>query len=126
MKILLDTCVMLWLFSEPEKISPKVMERFLAGADEFYVSPVAFWEIGIKRKNNFPSLPDFHTLNEWRQQHDLWTISFQADDTAPLENLPDIHRDPFDRLLICQTINQGMALMTPDHQIQKYPIKVIW
>ncbi len=58
---------MFWLFSEPEKISPKAIERLLAGKDEFYVSPVSFWGIGIKRKNEFHSLPDFYTLEDLRQ-----------------------------------------------------------
>ena len=49
-----------------------------------------------------------------------------AEDTRHASQLPDIHRDPFDRLLICQAIEHGLTLVTPDRYIQQYPIRTLW
>ncbi|WP_205617406.1 PIN domain-containing protein [Pelomicrobium methylotrophicum] len=53
-------------------------------------------------------------------------LPFSEADARHLAALPSIHRDPFDRMLICHAIEQGMILVTPDTTIQRYPIRTLW
>ena len=46
--------------------------------------------------------------------------------TLHLPCLPPLHKDPFDRMLVCQAIEHGLTLVTPDHSIRKYPIRTLW
>jgi PIN domain nuclease of toxin-antitoxin system len=53
-------------------------------------------------------------------------LPIQASTLRPLERLPPLHGDPFDRILICQAIEDGLAIVTPDPAIRRYPIETIW
>lgn len=53
-------------------------------------------------------------------------LPLRPETLAPLERLPALHRDPFDRMLICQAIQEGLVLVTPDETIRRYPIRTLW
>lgn len=65
-------------------------------------------------------------LDEMAEKFSLIDLPLQRDDVTQVTKLPSIHRDPFDRMLICQAIAQGLTLVTPDPLIHQYPVSVTW
>lgn len=121
MRILIDTQILLWAIYQPEKITADLASRLVDPATEVMFSSVSLAEIAIKfslGRADFPFLPDevgrvavetgFSELNlTWRQ-------------SARLAKLPWHHRDPFDRLLIAQALEEGLKLLTTDRQLTQY------
>ncbi len=128
MKILLDTCSFLWLTLEPAKISDKAMGEFENSENSIFLSSISSWEISIKYQLNklyIPAPPRFF-IPEAREHQNILSLDFCETDSFHLNHLPPIHKDPFDRILVCQAIDNGMAIMTSDSFIHQYPVKVIW
>ena len=112
MKILLDTCTFLWISLAPEKISDQAMSAFKHPANTVFLSSVTSWEIGIKfhlGKLVLPAAPEMFIPTE-RKEHKIDSLKLKEKDTFHLGRLPDIHKDPFDRILICQAIENGLTL----------------
>ena len=65
-------------------------------------------------------------VREARSRHRIETLALSEECGAVLSKMPDIHRDPFDRMLICQAIERGLTLVTPDRAIRRYPVKTLW
>lgn len=131
MRLLLDTCVFLWLIGIPERLPPGVRDLLALGDTEAAVSTATLWEVLIKHAKGQIGLDTggasaLGFLAGQCAAHRLDLLPVVADTLEPLERLPDIHRDPFDRLLICQAIEHGLTLLTPDQTIRRYPIKTFW
>ncbi|OGA54705.1 MAG: hypothetical protein A3G24_10225 [Betaproteobacteria bacterium RIFCSPLOWO2_12_FULL_62_13] len=131
MSLLLDTCVFLWLLGLPESL-PDKLRKLLEDADtRCAVSTASLWESLLKHGKGHL---DFKTADKtaldfllWNcERHTLEVLPIRAETLRPLERLPAIHADPFDRLLICQAIEEGMILVTPDPAIRRYPIRTLW
>src|SRR5690606_20180299 len=116
-----------WLTSAPQNLSAAA-KMAIDDATELFVSDVSIWEICLKwqaGKLNLPT-PPRHWITE---QMNTWSISrmgIEPDDLFRSSELADHHRDPFDRLLIAQTIGRGAELMTPDPAMRAYPVAVLW
>lgn len=128
--LLFDTCTLIWWISEEERLSETVRER-AAVAPEVFVSAVSLWEILVKHETGKLSIDSgtqsvFDFLVEQVQAADFRLLELRPGDVRHLANLPPIHRDPFDRMLICQTIEQGLTFVTPDPLIRKYAIRTLW
>lgn len=65
-------------------------------------------------------------LKKHRDQHYIQTLPLDEDAVLHLSRLPDYHKDPFDRMLICQAINHGLTILTPDKAISQYPVLTTW
>jgi PIN domain nuclease of toxin-antitoxin system len=128
MKILLDTCVFLWIITDDPKLSPQARKLFLDPANEVYLSVASTWEIAIKYKLGKLSLPKppEKYIPAKRKQHDIDSLPLIEEATLYLTKLPDLHKDPFDRILICQTIVAGLTLLTPDELVTQYPLRSMW
>ncbi|MFU8883938.1 MAG: type II toxin-antitoxin system VapC family toxin [Cyanobacteriota bacterium] len=63
---------------------------------------------------------------EERQRHGILPLALEEEALRHLPKLPDHHRDPFDRMLICQAIEGGLVLVTPDPEIHRYPVRLLW
>lgn len=131
MSLLLDTCVFLWLLGLPERLPGKLRELLEDAGTRCAVSTASLWESLLKHGKGSLILAtggrtalDFLLWN--CERHALEVLPIRAEALRPLERLPAIHADPFDRLLICQAIEEGMVLVTPDPVIQRYPIKTLW
>ncbi len=129
MNFLLDTCVVLWLKLEPKRIAPRLLKTLADRENTIYVSSASTWEIVVKWQTGRLTLPNKPT----QFFVDLRTgpagvTSLPFDDNAAMQllKLPRLHSDPFDRMLICQAIEHGLTLVTPDTFIQQYPIKTLW
>ena len=123
MKILLDTHVLLWALSLPEKIKPKVQALLVDTDNIVFVSIASLWELQIKKSLNKISLPNDFIPQLQENGFELLDINYKH--IAKLDELPLIHRDPFDRMLVAQTIHENLSLVTNDLEIMKYNVKII-
>ena len=97
-------------------------------AHEVYVSTVSIWEISVKHhlgKLPLPQPPE-RFLPEQRKRHGFLSLPIDEASVLQLHRLPPLHKDPFDRLLVCQAIEHGMTLLTPDRLIAQYPVRISW
>jgi PIN domain nuclease of toxin-antitoxin system len=128
MRYLLDTCTFLWLLTDAPSLSPRAREIGAHGGVPVSVSVVSTWEILVKHNLGKMPLPQGPSeflktaLDEFG--YDILPLSLQA--TLHVSKLPDHHCDPFDRMLICQAMTEGMTIVTPDVEIQRYPVLTVW
>jgi PIN domain nuclease of toxin-antitoxin system len=128
MNFLLDTCSFLWVTLKPQKLSEAFLECFKNPGNTIFLSSVTAWEIVIKcsiGKLTLPASPS-RFIPEERKSHHITQLELTEADTFRLLNLPFIHKDPFDRMLICQAIERSLTILTPDPLIQQYPIRTLW
>jgi PIN domain nuclease of toxin-antitoxin system len=128
MKLLLDTCVLLWLMMDSKKISPTLREVLANPMNQRYLSAISVWEITVKWQNGKLNLPTRPTefIAETKAKGRMRPLPLEDTAILQLSKLPKVHADPFDRMLICQAIDSGMTLVTNDTTIMEYPIKVLW
>jgi PIN domain nuclease of toxin-antitoxin system len=127
-KLLLDTCTFLWLIKGREELSPKAVEVFTDPKNEVYLSSVSAWEINVKYrlgKLSLPLSPDKFIPKE-RKRHMITRLDLSEQDTFLLLKLPNLHKDPFDRMLLCQAIEHSLTILTPDPLVTQYPIRSLW
>ncbi|MEW6201778.1 MAG: type II toxin-antitoxin system VapC family toxin [bacterium] len=128
MRILLDTCAFLWIISDDPKLSALARKLFLDLDNEIYLSAVSTWEISLKfslGRLSFPENPQIFIPTQ-RKSHGVETLPLEEEATLYLKRLPELHDDPFDRMLICQAIVHGMLILTPDELISQYPVRTTW
>ena len=128
MKLLLDTMVLWWIARDDPFLSAAAREGFMSPENEVYVSPVSVWELLVKEKlGKLPTgLPVDRLVASIRGNYDIVELPLTESAVYHVRKLPDIHRDPFDRLLICQALDNDMRLVTSDAEIRQYPVKTLW
>lgn len=128
MKILLDTCTFLWIITDDSSLSAKARALLVAVENEVFLSVVSSWEIAVKYKLGKLPLPESPAkyIPQKREQHEIDSLVLTEQAALYLPKLPDLHRDPFDRILICQAIVEGLCLLTPDELIIQYPVLSLW
>jgi len=128
MRILLDTCTFLWIITDDPRLSQQARKLFIDPANDVFLSVASAWEITVKYKRGKLSLPK--PLEKYipvkRKQHDIDSLPLDEEATLYLTKLPDFHKDPFDRILICQAIVSGLIILTPDELISQYPLRSMW
>ena len=127
--ILLDTCALIWLNDDRTNFSRRTMEILERNADALAVSPISFMEIGIKSRRKGFHLP--YPLEAWSDKicelYSLTVIPISKGITVEAALLPEIHKDPFDRLIIATAVINKMDIVTADQNFQEYKkINVIW
>ncbi|MBI9082268.1 MAG: type II toxin-antitoxin system VapC family toxin [Desulfobacterales bacterium] len=128
MKLLLDTCTFLWLTKGREDLSVDAIEAFSDPKNEVYLSAVSAWEINVKyRIGRLPlPLPPDQFIPKERKRHLIARLDLSEQDTLHLCKLPTPHKDPFDRMLVCQAIEHSLTILTPDPLITQYPVRSLW
>ncbi|HEY5931709.1 MAG TPA: type II toxin-antitoxin system VapC family toxin [Nitrospira sp.] len=128
MKYLLDTCTFLWIIAGAKELSPTVKELFTNPANEVLLSVVSVWELSVKHSLGKLPLPNAveRFVVEQRERHGIAVLPLDERTVLHLHKLPALHRDPFDRMLICQAIEHHCVLLTPDPLIAQYPVRVKW
>jgi PIN domain nuclease of toxin-antitoxin system len=128
MRILLDTCTFLWIIADAPELSTRARELFGDPGNEVFLSSVSTWEISIKHALGRLPLPEApeRFIPTQREQHGVETLALEESATLHLTRLPQLHKDPFDRMLICQAIIHGMVIITPDELILQYPVRSTW
>ena len=118
---LIDTHILLWWLSDNKKMTKKIRDLIADPENHIFVSAVSAWEIAIKRALNKLKAPD--DLKAIVEASDIEFLSMNADHALYVEQLPAIHNDPFDRLLVAQCIVEDLTFVTVDKIIPKYKIK---
>ena len=128
MKLLLDTSTFLWWCEGSDRITAAIRAQVSDPTNEVYLSTVSVWEIALKHglgKLPLPKPPE-QFVPEQRERHAFRSLPVDEASVLQMPRLPSIHNDPFDRILICQAIEHGMTLVTPDHLIAQYPVRLSW
>lgn len=128
MKLLLDTATFLWLLLDSSRLTGRVRDEVADPANDVFLSAVSTWEISVKHNLGKLALPDTpeRYLPGAREEHGIEALPLDEAATFQLVKLPQLHRDPFDRMLICQAIAHGLTLVTPDEDVRQYPVASLW
>lgn len=128
MKVLLDTCAFLWIAAGDSALSRRARDAFSDPDNDVYLSAASAWEIAIKNLLGKLPLPRAAAVfvPEERARHEIQPLPIGEDAALASSRLPDLHRDPFDRMLVAQAIMGGLTLLTPDPLIAQYPVPTFW
>ncbi|MGY1693826.1 MULTISPECIES: type II toxin-antitoxin system VapC family toxin [unclassified Geodermatophilus] len=120
MRVLLDTHVLVWAATTPERLGAAT--DLVAGAERRLISAVCVWELAIKQ--GLGKLTLGSDVRTWTRrvaaELALDHLPVTAEHAAAVEHLPDLHRDPFDRLLVAQAVAEGAVLLTADTRLAGY------
>ena len=123
MNILLDTHVLIWALENNPTLSKSAANAIIDGSNMVFVSAASVWEITIKMSAGKLEAPD--NLLEEIKRHRFTPLPMTFEHAQLAGRLPDIHKDPFDRMLIAQAMIEKLTLITRDKMIADYHIKII-
>jgi PIN domain nuclease of toxin-antitoxin system len=122
MKFLPDSHLLLWAVSEPTRISSEAHAYIENLGNELFFSAASLWEIAIKTGMGRADFQvDVQLLRRTLLQNRYEELPVTSEHVIALRNLPPIHKDPFDRMLIAQATVEGITLLTTDEQVARYP-----
>ncbi|BAZ13296.1 putative PilT protein [Calothrix sp. NIES-4071] len=127
MKILLDTHIFLWFISGDNKLPIDICSAVRDPDNEVYLSVVSVWECIIKYqlgKLPLPESPEIY-LPKQRKLHQISSLDLDESAVAQLIKLPSLHNDPFDRILICQALENNLTIATVDAAVRTYSVSTI-
>jgi PIN domain nuclease of toxin-antitoxin system len=122
-RLLLDTHVLIWALSDPNRLALKSRAAIRAEDNEVFVSVVSPWEVAIKGRREGLQLPDRLEEELDRRRFELLPVLLRH--TDPIESMPYHHRDPFDRMLVAQAVVDGMTIVTADRKLTKYQVSLM-
>ena len=126
--LLLDTCTYIWLTQDPGKLSAASTAAINDPDNSVILSHVSAWEIHLKHQTGKLQLPE--SPRQWiPEQLAWWNIKLAEITLNAIQrtsDLPDIHRDPFDRLLIAQALELDAGLLSRDSKMDAYGITRVW
>lgn len=125
MKLLLDTHILLWAAEEPERLSAKARRFLRDEQNQLLFSGASLWEIAVKRglgRKDFQVDP--RLLRRGLLDNGYFELPILSDHVVAIDDLPPIHKDPFDRLLVAQATVEGVTLLTVDPIVAGYPAPV--
>lgn len=125
MKLLLDTHALIWALAAPRRLPERVVERLADADTAVYASAANTWEIAIKAMLGKIEL-DLDELAEEIRNVGFTELPVSVAHTLRLRELPAHHRDPFDRILVAQSLEEGLTLVTHDSQLRNYPAPILW
>jgi PIN domain nuclease of toxin-antitoxin system len=128
MRILLDTCTFLWVVTDAHELSDRARELYVDPENEIYLSSVSAWEMAVKYGLGRLPLPEppERFVPAQRKLHHIEPLQLDEEAALHLTRLPLLHKDPFDRMLICQATIQHLAILTPDDLINQYQVRTMW
>ena len=122
MKYILDTHILLWWLSDSKNLSLKIREKITNPNNIIYVSAISIWEIEIKKSLGKLQAPEIDVKIITACQFKELPVHIKH--ILALKELPNHHNDPFDRLLICQSIVEKATLITGDKLMAKYKLNI--
>lgn len=127
MPVILDTQIIIWLEESPEKIPDDVKEIILRES-LVYISAVSVWEMAIKIKTGKldVKMPLQTFISNVQKDYGFDLLNISLAHIYQIEQLPLYHKDPFDRLLIAQSMVEKIAISTSDEIFNEYGINIIW
>jgi len=127
MRLLLDTHIFLWFISGDARLPSRLRDSIRNPEQEVYLSVVSLWEAIVKHqlgRLQLPQPPEQY-LPLQRARHQIASLPLDEASVRHLVGLPLIHRDPFDRMLICQAIEHSLTIVTVDSVFSNYPVLVL-
>ncbi|HEX8153154.1 MAG TPA: type II toxin-antitoxin system VapC family toxin [Thermoanaerobaculia bacterium] len=127
MRLLLDTHAFLWYITDDSRLPALAADAIRQKDNDVYLSVVSVWEALVKYqigKLALPSPADAY-INERRIAHQITSLPLEEPALSHLPRLPMHHRDPFDRMLICQALHHELTVVTLDGQFATYPVSVL-
>jgi PIN domain nuclease of toxin-antitoxin system len=122
MRLLLDTHVVIWWYQEPKKIKNSTIALISDRNNSVFVSDVVIWEMVIKTSLGKLKTPE----NLYKEiENDFDAMPIKTNHIHGISSLEFIHHDPFDRLLIAQSVIENIPLITSDKQINRYDLQII-
>jgi PIN domain nuclease of toxin-antitoxin system len=121
-RLLLDTHLLLWTISQSRRLSPTARQLLGEPENELMFSVASLWEIAIKhalRRDDFRA--DLRLLRQALLDNDYRELGVTGEHAVAVVNLPPLHKDPFDRILVAQSIVEGITLLTSDPLVAQYP-----
>jgi PIN domain nuclease of toxin-antitoxin system len=121
LKLLLDTQILLWAAGQPERLSAAARRQLTNPKSELLFSAASLWEITIKRslgRDDFRVDP--RVLRRALLDHGYTELPITSEHAVSIDSLPDLHKDPFDRILLAQALTEGITLITADAQLARY------
>ena len=121
-RFLVDTQLLLWNVYGSRKLPARVARLFRDGRHQFFYSAASLWEIAIKAargREDFAA--DTAAIRDMLEENGFHELPVSAQHAVALSALPTIHSDPFDRMLVAQSIVEPMALITSDERLAAYP-----
>src|SRR6266849_6140739 len=126
MRLLLDTHIFLWFISGDTRLPADWRDSIRDPGNVVYVSVVCIWEAIVKhRLGKLPLPPPEHYLPAQRVRHQIASLSLDEASVCQLATLPAVHRDPFDRMLVCQALEHGLTVVTVDPVFRAYPAPIL-
>jgi len=125
MKLLLDTHVLLWAAGQPDRLPSKARKLLGDPRNEPVFSSASLWEIAIKSglgRDDFQV--DARLLRRGLLDNGYSELPITSEHAVAIDGLPPIHKDPFDRLLVAQSMVEGITLLTSDPLVAQYPAPV--
>lgn len=122
MKLLLDTHILLWAAGEPDRLPAEARALIADTGNELLFSAASLWEVAIKSglgRDDFAV--DARLLRRGLLDNGYGELSVASEHAVAIDALPPIHRDPFDRLLVAQSMVEGITLLTADELVGQYP-----
>ena len=121
MKLLLDTQLLLWAAGQPERLSTAARKELTDPGNELIFSAASIWEITIKSslgREDFEIEP--RVLRRGLIENGYVELAITSEHAVNVDNLPPVHKDPFDRMLLAQALTEGITLLTSDAQLARY------
>jgi len=127
-RLLLDTHAFIWWIDDDAKLSLDARRLVSDGANEIFFSSVSAWEIVLKRGLGRVEIPEpidaFIAAQLGANAFQVLPVHLRH--VFALSDLPDAHRDPFDRMLVSQAVADDLAILSADRHFRAYPAEVIW
>lgn len=128
MKLLLDTHVFLWWLTDDHQLSPRAKRALRDGKNDVFFSAASAWEIAIKTKLGRVTLPEDaeRYITDQLELNAFQVLPIRLQHALRVASLPDVHRDPFDRLLVAQALIEDLVILSKDRRLSGYPVRVLW
>ena len=128
MRVLLDTHAFLWWIADDDRLGANARETIGSADNEVFMSAASVWEIVTKTRLGRLPIPrpieDF--IASQLEANAFQPLAITIRHALELDGLPDLHRDPFDRMLVAQALAEEMPLVTGDQAVRAYPVTTIW
>ena len=128
MKYLIDTVVWLWSIGEVARLNQTARDTLTSPEHDLYFSAASVWEIAIKTSIGRMDLkgPPRIVVPRETERQGLRSLPVTYSHALAVHDLPLLHGDPFDRLLVAQARCEGLTLITADRELKKYPVEILW